>query len=355
MSSITLLFLALSSLSPVLSKSPTCPSTPPLTPPTCAYPPEPYTIQPSNGKGLGVFARHTLPAGTIILREAPIFTIRLPNTTTTPKPTYPMPQITQLVREQYALLPEPSQHEVLNLHFHAFPGEFDQGPGWDDILGYIFRTNAYNTGAAIGLFPKIARINHSCRPNAAYYWSEKLGQRIIYASREIAEGEEISDSYISLLAGREERRKKLERYGFTCTCAACSQTALGLAESDARRRDIGRAFTAFAGQLDLEVALPDTRVARRKARSNARASLELAELVEMEGLADYYAQAYKIVAVSHARVGDWETASVWANKGFERRVMEDRESGWTAEMWEMTSGFIERWKEELKVGGAGGV
>jgi hypothetical protein len=154
-------------------------------------------------------------------------------------------------------------------------------------------------------------------------------------------------SFISLLLTREERQKKLARYGFTCTCPACSQRPAELHYSDKSRVDIEQALRAFSAQMNLTA--PTHPSAVRKAHRNAKSSLELAGLVEKEGLADYYAQTYRIAAISHARIGDWEKATVWANEGYKRRVMEDSESPWTMEMYELTRRFIENWEAALKV------
>ncbi|KAF2249114.1 SET domain-containing protein [Trematosphaeria pertusa] len=310
----------------------------------CPSPPEPYIVKPSPGKGLGVFASHSLETGSIIMREAPILRISPPDSTQGSG--YPLSEVTKLVRQEFERLSPAEQSEVLGLTYHTQPGEKEKEDK-DEVLGLIFRTNAYNTGSSIGLFPKIARINHSCRPNAAYYWSEKLNRRIIYASRPILRGEEISVSYIPLLLPRAERQQRLHRYGFTCSCSACDQQPRSVALSDTRRTDIHHAFQAF--QPHLSLSLPrKTASSLRKARKNAASSLQLAELVEQEGLADYYAKAYRIVAISHARVEDWERATMWANKGFERKVMEDAGSAGTMEMFELTRRFVESWEEQLK-------
>ncbi|KAF2108688.1 hypothetical protein BDV96DRAFT_504215 [Lophiotrema nucula] len=331
------LFFALSFASPALAQPPTCH----ILEYTCPSPPEPYTVRPSLGKGLGVFARHSLDPGEIILREAPVLTITPPSV---PKGSpYPLADIGRLVAAEYARLSEKDKHDVLALSLHADPEEWSEDV---DVLAFIFRTNAYNTGTSIGLFPKIARINHSCRPNAAYYWNEILGKRVITATRRIDAGEEIFVSFISLLASREERQRKLSRYGFTCTCEACTHAGKQREVSDQQRLDIGKAFLAFSTQFNLTI--PTHPSSLRKARKNAAASLKLAEMVQEEGLADYYASACKIVAISHARVRDWERASVWANKGFELRVREDERSAATMEMWELTRRFVESWEGELK-------
>jgi hypothetical protein len=305
----------------------------------CQGPPEVYIVRPSPGRGLGVFALHDLDVGAIILRETPIIRIKRPDFV---KGTgYPISAVSQLVRAEYALLSPEEQQDVMSLSYYATDAEKESS----DKLGLIFRSNAYKTGEDIGLFPKIARINHSCNPNTSYYWNVKLNKRIVYANRKIKKGEEIFDSYISLLLNHEERQKRLNPYGFTCNCEACAKGNKAMQESDQRRVDIGKAFVDFESQLTLTV--PRSERAKSQARNNAKASVQLAELVHLEGLADYYANAYKIAAISNAKVQDWGPATRWANKGYEWRVMEDPESPYAMEMYELTSNFIESWKSEL--------
>jgi hypothetical protein len=299
-------------------------------------------VKPSPGKGLGVFASHALEVGSIIMREGPI--LRIPPSKYDKGAGYPISEVTELVRREYEKLSPHEQMEVTALTYQAHPAEIKRQGG--DVLGFIFRTNAYNTGSGVGLFPRIARINHSCRPNAAYYWNEKLQKRIVYVIREIAEGEEIFVSFISLLQTRKERQKILDPYGFTCTCHACALPATNLTISDKRRTDISRALKAFQPQLTLTI--PQHPTSFRKALKNAASSLELVELVEQEGLANYYAKVYRIVAISHARIKDWEKAAVWANKAYEKLVMEDPESRFTMEMYELTRRFIESWEKTLQ-------
>lgn len=312
---------------------------------SCQGPPDVYAVEPSEGKGLGVFALHDLDVGDIVMREAPILKIDPPDYV---KGTgYPMAQVTELVRKEFEALSPEAQAEVLSLTYHATAHE----EATMDKLGLIFRTNAYNTDSQIGLFPKIARINHSCRPNTSYYWSAKLNKRVVYASRPIKKGEEFSVSYIGLLSTHTERQKRLDRYGFVCSCSACSAESSAKRASDARRVEISKAFADFEPQLTLEV--PKSQSARRRARKNAQASRQLAELVEQEGLADYYAKAYRIAAITYARIEEWQAATIFANMGYKLKHMEDPESAWTAEMFQLTSSFIQSWEEELRNQSAG--
>jgi hypothetical protein len=253
-----------------------------------------------------------------------------------------MDKVAKLVRKEFEALSPEAQADVMSLTYHATAHE----EATMDKLGIIFRTNAYNTDQQIGLFPKIARINHSCRPNTSYYWNSKLNKRIVYANRKITKGEEFSVSYIGLLSAHHDRQHSLDRYGFKCSCEACAQKDTAMQVSDKRRVDISNAFMEFEPKLTL--AIPQSKTAQQKARKNAQASVELAELVEKEGLADYYAKAYRVVAISHARVKNWEAATLWANKGYQLKFMEDPESPYTIEMHQLASTFIQEWENELR-------
>jgi hypothetical protein len=311
-----------------------------LDPFVCPGPPEAYAVQPSPGKGLGVFAAHDLEIGDIVMRETPIIKIQPPKVAKGSP--YPMSAISKLARDQFEALSPGAQEEVLSLTYYANATEEETM----DKLGVIFRTNAYNTGDKIGLFPKIARINHSCRPNTSYYWNEHFNKRIVYATRRIKAGEELLVSYISLLLTREERQKQLDRYGFTCQCEACTLGLVAQKASDYRRTTISNAFTHFEPKLSLKP--PQSKKGKEQALVDAKASAHLAELVQEEELADYFARVYRIAAISHARVEDWQSAATWANKAYELRFMEDPGSRRTLELYELTSNFIANWEGELR-------
>ena len=101
-----------------------------------------------------------------------------------------------------------------------------------DFLG-IWRTNNFALGpshskCSNGVFPTIARFNHSCIPNAEFSWSEKRGRQEVRAIKSIEIGEEISLCYFTSkwqLESAEVRRDYLfDHYGFRCDCKACSLT-----------------------------------------------------------------------------------------------------------------------------------
>ncbi|GAX76364.1 hypothetical protein CEUSTIGMA_g3810.t1 [Chlamydomonas eustigma] len=76
-----------------------------------------------------------------------------------------------------------------------------------------------------GLFPSVARLNHSCRPNCRLKYDE-WGCLVVYVREgiHVAKGEELFASYIDPVIPRETRRQHLfDRYGFWCKCSACME------------------------------------------------------------------------------------------------------------------------------------
>ncbi|KAE8845443.1 hypothetical protein HRS9139_00010 [Pyrenophora teres f. teres] len=323
-----------------LAHSSTCPgklSSSQLQYPICPGPPGVYVVESSQGKGLGVFAAHDLEIGDIVMREAPVLKIQFPRVAR--GSVYPMDAVSRLVHNEFESLSPRQQEEVLSLTYYTRGANTTEV----DKLATIFRTNAYKTGDKVGLFPKIARINHSCRPNTGYTWSERLNKRVVFATRKIKAGEEFFVSYISLAMPQEDRQKHLDKYGFKCQCDACARDK---AASDTRRITISRAFAKFEHRLT--ITPPQSKAGKREALKNAQVSIQLSRLVQEEGLADYYAKAYRIVAITHGRVEDWQSAATWANKAYEIRYMEDPDSSLTNEMAQLTGLYISNWQSQLR-------
>ena len=258
---------------------------------------------------------------------------------------YPLNSIDPLLQSAFESLSKEDKATVLSLHAHLTP---EETASEQSRLMPVFRSNAYIIGTSmseLGLFPKGARINHSCRPNSSQVWIEKMGKRVVRAIRKIEEGEEIFATYIPLLRGAESRQQRLQQYGFTCTCSACALSRSEQEASDKRRDDIRIAFEDFEPQLTLEV--PQSIAARKRAEKNAQVSVQLARLVEEEGLADYYAQAYRVAAISWARIEKWSEATLWAHKSYTLWQAADEDAPATIEMKTLTAKFMGNWNEEL--------
>ncbi|BGP04067.1 SET domain-containing protein [Rhodotorula toruloides] len=92
------------------------------------------------------------------------------------------------------------------------------------------------------VFPKIARINHSCAPNAAQAMNFITFRMEVYAITDIPAGTEITIEYVPSLitASALERRQKLRTsFGFDrCLCPVCAASPAEVERSDSRRREI---------------------------------------------------------------------------------------------------------------------
>lgn len=122
-----------------------------------------------------------------------------------------------------------------------------------------YRQAKSNAKLASFLFPKIARINHSCLPNAdhAMNWSDL--KMSVYATSDISSKDEICIEYTSALIQktRDERRGVLGRiFGFACGCQACSADESWVKQSDYRRKEIdGLVRQVAEGGVSREVTL----------------------------------------------------------------------------------------------------
>jgi len=79
-------------------------------------------------------------------------------------------------------------------------------------------------GCGCGFFPLAALVNHSCMPSASVQLEKN--NMMFYATRNIAVGEQITQSYTNLTGdGRMSRVENLqESWGFTCQCVRCIAT-----------------------------------------------------------------------------------------------------------------------------------
>lgn len=72
------------------------------------------------------------------------------------------------------------------------------------------------------VFETACRFSHSCCPNAKLEWDPDTGRMEARALRRMEKGEEVTVSYVDCNVPLEERRKKLQGWGFVCVCARCT-------------------------------------------------------------------------------------------------------------------------------------
>ncbi|CCE29286.1 uncharacterized protein CPUR_02979 [Claviceps purpurea 20.1] len=196
-----------------------------------------YALQDIPGKGKGLVATRNIPKGTRILSEQPLITI----------PTdLDHEEGRRSICRQLEALSNDQRRAFLSLH-NAYPcndmEDSDKTKDADKVKDAaeqyldIFSTNALpmceddqDNGS---IFPMGCRINHDCESNAAHTWNAGIHRHTVHAIRDIDAGEEITLSYVRLLAKREARQRRYKTcYGFTCRCRVCS-----LPDEQSKERD----------------------------------------------------------------------------------------------------------------------
>ncbi|KAF1823199.1 uncharacterized protein K489DRAFT_380603 [Dissoconium aciculare CBS 342.82] len=197
------------------------------------------------GKGIGVFATQPIAAGVMILSEKPI--VKVP-----PFSLDPNAKILQQLQAR-------SKDER-----NAFFALANNYPDTTPVMG-IVKTNAMPLGSGAqtgGLFLQCSRFNHSCTSNAAYSWNDDIKEERIFSLFDIADGEEITVTYLTdkmWSLPRDQRREAIwEEYRFRCECVRCTGALdSGRKASDERRVRLGQIHEQVGNGM-LMVTKPST-------------------------------------------------------------------------------------------------
>ncbi|OIW23927.1 SET domain-containing protein [Coniochaeta ligniaria NRRL 30616] len=130
---------------------------------------------------------------------------------------------------------------------------------------------------AKGLWLHASYMNHSCVPNSMRSF---LGDLLISrATRNIAEGEELSQQYVPVKALSDVRQAQfLAGWGFTCQCALCEAESRGSRQMLQKRKEIlGRIERVCGKNTPNKGVLPDSAI-----RTVDRLTKQLEELHETE-------------------------------------------------------------------------
>ncbi|KAL3898159.1 MAG: hypothetical protein SGARI_006743 [Bacillariaceae sp.] len=91
----------------------------------------------------------------------------------------------------------------------------------------VYQTNSFQLPNETegGLFLTLARLNHSCRPNSNHIWRPDLQQTLLFATKDIAIGDEIFTTYgPAECLDTEGRQNYLKsRFFFDCQCSMCQE------------------------------------------------------------------------------------------------------------------------------------
>ena len=192
-----------------------------------------FLVTEIEGKGLGCVAKKKIRRGTLILQEKPCLYQTGEN--------IDMGFLRRII-DVYGKMGEEEKKEYLKLsnkytHDIELVSEkskmimksvktiltrmtlTNNSPEFAERIYQICATNAFHNGVCL----KMSRFNHSCVPNAEYFWNSDTETRDLRAIRNIHEDEEITVTYLGTeMMTREERRQSLlENYSFWCCCVAC--------------------------------------------------------------------------------------------------------------------------------------
>ncbi|KAJ4389651.1 SET domain-containing protein 5 [Gnomoniopsis smithogilvyi] len=269
-----------------------------------------YTIRPVPGKGLGVISTNELNRGDHILSDLP--TLIVDHCMMSIVPQY---HLAKLMNEAAGRLYSSQLDRLMSLDVFG-----DEAPDEHYLVGRIYATSAYmldpdgvlfGGGCGLGaLFPEISRMNHDCRPNAAYHFNPDTAMMEVHAVRPIAAGEEITVSYISPFISHAHRQSLLhDRWGFKCTCAACSAPAANVNASDTRLEMISSIWPFL-----LDKPAGDSFKDSDKLDTTNRSELAdlLVSLAETEGLDAVMLQPYRAAALEWNALGEAGKATSYA-------------------------------------------
>ncbi|GAW18403.1 hypothetical protein ANO14919_078780 [Xylariales sp. No.14919] len=249
---------------------------------------EPFIATDIVGKGVGLVATRDISKGEIVMAQIPSLVVQASAHISLSEEEREL-----LYSAALETLPESAQRE--------FDRQF--GDNITDKIGKNGFTIYLNGERYIGCVPKMAQMNHDCRPNVHYEFNGM--QLTSRAVRRIPEGQELTDTYIRSLQPRVKRRRQLLKWGFTCTCTLCGATDDEVAASDRRIAVI----TQFIQDLAEKRETFDT-------------GSRLVELVQEESLEAYLGLAYTQAALSYARFGDKQRTISYARNAVEAITVE---------------------------------
>ncbi|KAL0578969.1 hypothetical protein V5O48_003061 [Marasmius crinis-equi] len=198
-----------------------------------------FYVQDIPGKGKGVIAARDIQPGELIIHEDPLFIVP-PKISVSPS---------ALIHSNLQRVDPKAREAFFNLSYVNLPAHVDPEEDEAEVALAIFQTNAVAAGDGVGIFPRMARLNHGCSSafNVVYTWREKEGALVVHALKGITKGQELLTTYATMRKPRDFRRAFLrERYGFECQCDVCSLPEELSKGSDERLVAISDLYSRFA-------------------------------------------------------------------------------------------------------------
>ena len=193
-----------------------------------------YEIVDIPGKGKGMVARKSIPAGSLILSESPIIVSDIITGMNE------MSSHWKNLCDTVSNLNTKKKNQFLSLH-NPRPdlqllGQF----GSNSITIPVLNTNSAKPSTPkAAIFPTLSRINHSCAPNVVWSWNQERNKEELRGIVDLDPGTEMMASYVNVLLPSHIRKEELSyKYNFNCQCSVCSLPPGQLKSSDGNRRDI---------------------------------------------------------------------------------------------------------------------
>jgi hypothetical protein len=201
-----------------------------------------FRVSQAGAKGFGVFATQPIARGTRIIADRILLSVDNRDTSVLDAAARLSPED---LRGLLSLSMNNAKRKSLGYLATAVWGSFPSLASITqsrDILNVFYNNNFSLSGpnGRQAVFLTVARLNHSCVPNAQGNLNTALpgSQFTIHALREIAEEEEITISYLHGELGiRSARQRRLkDGYGFECACEICSANDSGERHEQSHRR-----------------------------------------------------------------------------------------------------------------------
>jgi hypothetical protein len=233
-------------------------------------------IRAASGKGLGLFAVDDIPAYSKILEDYALLSLAEGED---------IPELWQ----KYSVLPPDEKQDFDSLGFssHQLQKEDllisklkERGYGEDEAKNMVrvqsrFMANAFKEDSdkwRATLFLTVARINHSCTPNAQTHYRPSSGAKVLYSFRDIGAGEEIEISYFGITLPYTDRQNRAKSWGFTCQCPAC--LSMGTPQSAKYERAVSQIRSTLDHALDRSYSLGPNVASAASARDAIDAALD---------------------------------------------------------------------------------
>ncbi|VBB85996.1 Putative protein of unknown function [Podospora comata] len=185
---------------------------------------------------------------------------------------------------------------------YAHPFEVDLGAGYRQEHSSKHYIN----------YPEVALFQHDCRPNVAFYIDQHLQHRTTVA-RKVAEGEELSISYIDPFLPRKERSDWVKRFRGSskpCPCATCT----------------GNNKPSQLKKSDKNLAEINSIKAELKNHDSKKVTVSLIDryvkLMQEEKLQAKYAEAWELAALNYNYLGEDKKAKKYADLAVQAGIVE---------------------------------